>query len=102
MHEHQTLRKNNSVARLFMFLLYCAAQLLDAVGETGVSLDPVYTLKALRGLLAEMAGNPGRFAGSRVLFIHTGGWVSGWVGGCRYRWSLINCEAALTLCKIMQ
>ena len=36
-------------------------------------LDPVYTGKALHGLLAEMAAAPGEWAGRRVLFVHTGG-----------------------------
>ena len=49
-----------------------SAQLVDIVSSTGLSLDPVYTLKGVRGLLAEMGKNPGRFAGERVLYIHTG------------------------------
>ena len=37
----------------------------------GVFLDPVYTGKAMKGLIAELGG---RLAGARrVLFIHTGG-----------------------------
>ena len=39
---------------------------------TGVILDPVYTLKGVRGMLCEMQVNPARFLGTRVLYIHTG------------------------------
>lgn len=49
------------------------AQLLDIMSKTGVMLDPVYTLKGVRGMLAEMTSNPTRFQGKRVLYIHTGG-----------------------------
>ena len=38
----------------------------------GLVLDPVYTAKALRGLVLELERNPQRF-GQRVIFIHTGG-----------------------------
>ena len=51
--------------------------MVDIVSNTGVGLDPVYTLKGVRGLLAEMGKNPGRFAGKRVLFIHTGNYNTG-------------------------
>ncbi|XP_020893648.1 putative D-cysteine desulfhydrase 1, mitochondrial [Exaiptasia diaphana] len=40
---------------------------------TGIVLDPVYTIKSVRGMLSEMNANPSRFKGSRVLYIHTGG-----------------------------
>ena len=40
--------------------------------ETGVILDPVYTLKGVRGMLAEMNTNSTRFLGKRVLYLHTG------------------------------
>ncbi|EDO45249.1 predicted protein [Nematostella vectensis] len=40
---------------------------------TGIMLDPVYTIKSVRGMLAEMKNNPSRFKGKRVLYIHTGG-----------------------------
>ena len=42
------------------------------MGHTGVSLDPEFCVKALRGMLSEMKINPDRFAGKRVLFIHSG------------------------------
>ena len=38
--------------------------------ERAFFLDPVYTAKAFRGMLEISRG---RFAGKRVLFIHTGG-----------------------------
>ena len=38
-------------------------------------LDPVYTAKAAKGMLTELASEAGRaaFRGDRVLFLHTGG-----------------------------
>ena len=40
--------------------------------STGIMLDLVYTIKAVRGMLGEMKKNPARFKGNRVLFVHTG------------------------------
>lgn len=40
---------------------------------TGILLDPVYTGKAIYGLLEEWKTNRDRFNGHRILFIHTGG-----------------------------
>ncbi len=43
-----------------------------AAGHEGLLLDPVYTGKAMAGLIAHV--RTGRIApGSRVLFVHTGG-----------------------------
>ena len=39
---------------------------------TGIMVDPVYNVKAIRGMLHEMNTNPGRFKGDRILYIHTG------------------------------
>ncbi len=61
--DHQTLLKVD-----FLF----AEQLIEIGQSTGVILDPVYTLKATRGMLQEMSENPSRFKGRRVLFLHTG------------------------------
>lgn len=41
--------------------------------ETGVLLDPVYTGKAVHGLLRDMQREPEAWRGRRVLFVHTGG-----------------------------
>ena len=49
-----------------------AVQLVEIMNETGIILDPVYTLKGVRGMLAEMSNNPARFLGRRVLYLHTG------------------------------
>ena len=35
-------------------------------------VDPVYNIKAIRGMLHEMVNNPGRFKGHKILYIHTG------------------------------
>ncbi|CAH3185433.1 unnamed protein product [Porites lobata] len=42
---------------------------------TGILVDPVYNIKAIRGMLTEMTNNLGRFKGKRILYIHTGGVV---------------------------
>ena len=42
--------------------------------ETGIMTDPVYTGKALYGLVQELNNNPSRFKGRRILFLHTGKW----------------------------
>lgn len=47
--------------------------IVDVVSETGVSLDPDFCAKGVRGMLCEMRDNPGRFAGNRILFLHSGG-----------------------------
>ena len=39
---------------------------------TGIMVDPVYNVKAIRGMLHEMNTNPGRYKGHRILYIHTG------------------------------
>ncbi|KAL6583691.1 hypothetical protein OROMI_002980 [Orobanche minor] len=41
--------------------------------STGVVLDPVYSGKAAYGMMRDMAENPGKWEGRKVLFIHTGG-----------------------------
>ncbi|CAK4810179.1 unnamed protein product [Aphanomyces euteiches] len=41
--------------------------------ETGVLLDPVYSGKALFGLIKELQTTPEKFAGKHILFVHTGG-----------------------------
>ncbi|KAH7446110.1 hypothetical protein KP509_01G039500 [Ceratopteris richardii] len=40
---------------------------------TGIVLDPVYSGKALFGLLRDMKEKPGEWSGKKVLFVHTGG-----------------------------
>ena len=49
-----------------------SAQLVEISSCTGIVLDPVYTLKGVQGMLAELQKNPGRFKGNRILYIHTG------------------------------
>ena len=48
-------------------------QLVTIATRTGICLDPVYTLKGVRGMLKELEINPQRFSGRRILYIHTGG-----------------------------
>ena len=43
--------------------------------------DPVFTVKGVIGMLAEMRDHPERFAGRRVLFLHTGEPPGGWGAG---------------------
>ena len=40
--------------------------------EEGVLLDPVYSGKAFRGMVAEIEKDPSRF-GDKILFLHSGG-----------------------------
>ena len=51
---------------------FILAQLVEISSRTGIVLDPVYTLKGVRGMLAELKKNPKRFKGNRILYIHTG------------------------------
>ncbi|XP_058227880.1 putative D-cysteine desulfhydrase 1, mitochondrial isoform X4 [Rhododendron vialii] len=45
----------------------------EVAQTTGVVLDPVYSGKAARGMMKDMAENPMKWAGRKILFIHTGG-----------------------------
>ncbi|CAH3192613.1 unnamed protein product, partial [Porites evermanni] len=47
--------------------------IIEISRTTGILVDPVYNIKAIRGMLTEMKNNPGTFKGKRVLYIHTGG-----------------------------
>jgi D-cysteine desulfhydrase len=46
---------------------------MKAAMETGVVLDPVYSGKALHGLLSDINRDMQQWENSNVLFIHTGG-----------------------------
>ena len=45
--------------------------IIEISRTTGVLVDPVYNIKAIRGMLTEMKNNPGRFKGKRILYVHT-------------------------------
>ncbi|KAM7252381.1 hypothetical protein ACFE04_024264 [Oxalis oulophora] len=45
----------------------------EIASATGIVLDPVYSGKAVYGLMKDMAENPSKWEGRRILFIHTGG-----------------------------
>ncbi|KAE9467035.1 hypothetical protein C3L33_01060, partial [Rhododendron williamsianum] len=45
----------------------------EVAQTTGVVLDPVYSGKAAHGMMKDMAENPMKWAGRKILFIHTGG-----------------------------
>ena len=47
-------------------------EMVDIMNKTAVPLDPVYTLKGVRGLLGELRENSTAFSGKRILYIHTG------------------------------
>ncbi|PSC68993.1 pyridoxal phosphate [Micractinium conductrix] len=49
------------------------ALVADVAAATGIILDPVYTGKAVHGLVSEMRAAPEQWRGRKVLFIHTGG-----------------------------
>jgi len=40
--------------------------------QTGVSIDPEFNVKAVRGMLQEMKDHPERLKGKRVLYMHSG------------------------------
>ena len=44
-------------------------------GATGVSLDPVYSGKAVNAMLGSMRDSPDEWKDKRVLFVHTGGFI---------------------------
>lgn len=48
-------------------------QMQSIAQATGIVLDPVYSGKAINGLLKDMNARPDDWRGRRVLFIHTGG-----------------------------
>ncbi|CAI9113290.1 OLC1v1013863C1 [Oldenlandia corymbosa var. corymbosa] len=49
-------------------------QFVKEIAEaTGVILDPVYSGKAVYQMMKDMADNPAKWEGRKVLFIHTGG-----------------------------
>ncbi|XP_062221840.1 putative D-cysteine desulfhydrase 1, mitochondrial isoform X2 [Phragmites australis] len=45
----------------------------DIAAATGIVLDPVYSGKAAYGMLKDMASNPTKWKGRKILFVHTGG-----------------------------
>lgn len=47
--------------------------MMQVAMDTGVVMDPVYSGKAVHGLLSDMRSNPAEWENSNVLFIHTGG-----------------------------
>ena len=51
---------------------YLTEFIREVAQKTGIILDPVYTGKAVRGMLEELAKNPTRFRGRHILFLHTG------------------------------
>ncbi|CAG5098039.1 Oidioi.mRNA.OKI2018_I69.XSR.g15343.t1.cds [Oikopleura dioica] len=47
--------------------------ILEVAQSTGIFLDRVYTGKAIYAIKEELIKNPERFAGDKILFLHTGG-----------------------------
>ncbi|PPR81167.1 hypothetical protein GOBAR_AA39549 [Gossypium barbadense] len=47
----------------------------EVATATGVVLDPVYSGKAAYGMMKDMAENPSKWEGRKVLFVHTGGFL---------------------------
>jgi len=45
----------------------------EVAAATGVVLDPVYSGKAASEMMKDMAANPKKWEGRKILFIHTGG-----------------------------
>ena len=61
-----------SVAVTTLWKPVIAENIMEISSTTGILLDPVYNIKAVRGMLTQMKNNPGRFKGCRILYIHTG------------------------------
>jgi 1-aminocyclopropane-1-carboxylate deaminase/D-cysteine desulfhydrase-like pyridoxal-dependent ACC family enzyme len=61
-----------AIVIISLSLIKFLAQLIEISSQTGIVLDPVYTLKGVRGMLTELKNNPKRFKGNRILYIHTG------------------------------
>ena len=55
-------------------MLLISDYIVEVARGTGIILDPVYTGKAVRGLVHELNNNPARFRGHRILYVHTGKW----------------------------
>ena len=71
----QQLTKSFGVTQQKVCIVFCyqiAENIIEISRTTGILVDPVYNIKAIRGMLTEMKNNPGRFKGKRVLYIHTG------------------------------
>ena len=49
-----------------------AGFIVKVMSSTGLSLDPDFTVKGVRGMLGEMRERPHIFKGRRILYIHTG------------------------------
>ena len=71
-HENEGFTSSLYTTLKIINILSLTAQLLEISTQTGIPLDPVYTFKGVRGLIAELQKNPGRFKGKRILYIHTG------------------------------
>ena len=46
---------------------------IQALNDSGIVLDRVYTGKSVFGLMKELKNNPQRFRGNKVMWVHTGG-----------------------------
>lgn len=46
---------------------------IQALNDSGIVLDRVYTGKSVFGLMKELKNNPSRFRGNKVMWVHTGG-----------------------------
>lgn len=46
---------------------------IQVAQHTGIVLDPVYTGKAVHGMISDIRENPEKWKGRNILFIHTGG-----------------------------
>ena len=46
--------------------------MIEISRTTRILVDPVYNIKAIRGMLTEMKNNPGRLKGKRILCTRSG------------------------------
>ena len=60
------LTKSFGVTQQKVCIVFCyqiAENIIEISRTTGILVDPVYNIKAIRGMLTEMKNNPGRFKG---------------------------------------
>ena len=66
------LHLNSLLTNPEIFVSVNEEDIVEISRTTGIMVDPVYNVKAIRGMLHEMNTNPERFKSHRILYIHTG------------------------------
>ncbi len=45
---------------------------VEVMSQTGLSIDPEFNVKSVKGMLQEIQKHPERLKGKRILYIHSG------------------------------